>query len=58
MIGIVIFAHTIIFAHIITTNITFSKVSFIILFVCLRAPNEPAMVRNANFGLNLVVFEQ
>ena len=23
-----------------------------------RAPNEPAMVRNANFGLNLVVFEQ
>ena len=23
-----------------------------------RAPNEQAMVRNANFGLNLVVFEQ
>ena len=23
-----------------------------------RATNEPAMVRNANFGLNLVVFEQ
>ena len=23
-----------------------------------RAPNEPAMVRNANFGPNLVVFEQ
>ena len=23
-----------------------------------RAPNEPAMVRNANFGLNLVVFGQ
>ena len=23
-----------------------------------RAPNEPAMVRNANFGLYLVVFEQ
>ena len=23
-----------------------------------RAPNEPAMVRNANFKLNLVVFEQ
>ena len=23
-----------------------------------RAPNEPAMDRNANFGLNLVVFEQ
>ena len=23
-----------------------------------RAPNAPAMVRNANFGLNLVVFEQ
>ena len=23
-----------------------------------RAPNEPTMVKNANFGLNLVVFEQ
>ena len=23
-----------------------------------RAPNEPAMDKNANFGLNLVVFEQ
>ena len=24
----------------------------------MGTPNEPAMVRNANFGLNLVVFEQ